>query len=327
MNVPLTTTTLAWSCTGVALAFLIVMGLPGAIRRLLSRVEGFALTLAIASLIGFLGLILDASVDSGLRIHLPASASSVSATVYGEVAYASRPFSIDTYYTLNRRLISQPHVAGSVPETVTRLTWRDIRTDTSFTASLLGEGFGHGNVRRSPVASDFTVLRSVGGRRLALSHLHGSNSFVTESEANANDLRVGDELFTRIHSQAVFVRIADVVPEGQLLTTTPGIIMPLATVQQLFGSVGDASSLVVAYVATPQSGHEKLPSRLNSLIDSAIPIRRVKAVTWRRAIALSVRTHRDWTGWISILGMALVIVCSLTLYFIGRSKAVPRGQR
>jgi len=258
----------------------------------------------------------EALIGTGYRLRLGA-VTLPPQTVYAQALAARRPFSIDRYYTLGMKLARIHGIAGYSPQLVEPMRWRDLGSGISFSAPLLGEAYGNGNVHNSPASSEFASLATPGGSRLSLASLRGPQVYITSSVAQPHGVHVRDLLFARVRSQVGIFRVAGIVRDGQLLASMPGVVMSLTQVQQLFGQTGTATSLIQAYVASSPSQAQRRARALQRAVAASIPIAGARDLRWHKRLGRRRRRSSDQTDWLVLGLLAFLGLGGLGLFLMG----------
>jgi hypothetical protein len=271
------------------------------------------------------GVAVEVLLDRGYRTHIAQTSATEVVTNYGQVLASPSAFPIAAYYGLNRNLVRNTKITGTIAELTGRAKWKDIRTGNSFPAPILGVPPHGSGSSKGQAGRYFTSLISDSGRSLPLVSLRPGYAFVTASLARSHGIKVGDDLFAVIRGTPTYVRTAGIVLDGQLLSSNHGVIMALSDVQQQLGLSGRVSSVLVTF-DSPSSANLSTIRAAIAREASAIPSAKVHETSWQSPIAVTVHNSTDANRLLAAAGVVLVLAGTIGMVILGRKRKPARGR-
>jgi hypothetical protein len=316
---------IAWYCTACVAVLIVLFALPAFFRRIRRTGDRASLRLLIVVILLAAGVAIEVLLDTGYRTHVAQTSATQVVTNYGQILASPAPFPVAAYYGLNRSLVKNSKITGTIAELTGRADWKDIRTGSTFPAPILGVPSHGSGSSKGQAATYFTSLISNTGKSLPLVSLRPGFAFVSASVARSRGIKVGDDLFAVIRGTPTYVRAAGIVLDGQLLNSPQGIIMSLADVQQQLGLVGRVSSVLVTYDAPSASELSTIRAAV-AREASAIPPSKVNETSWQSPIAVTVHSSADSNRLLAAAGVVLVLFGTVGMVILGRKPKPVRGR-
>lgn len=273
------------------------------------------ITLLLLLLLGGMAVLI--GLDLGYGTTLRETYAQQPATEYGQTLDASRPFHIAHYYTFSQSISSDPRIAGTVPEMKLHTSWIKIGPQTPFSASVLGIP--------GDLASSFRLGGSVAAGlrgmierwQTAINGIKPGQAYIDQSLAQATGIRAGNDIFTRAAGGPTYLTIRGILPDREMAGTGAVVILPLSTVQQLFGAGDRISGIEIVYSATSGSDRH-LTARHILARAGSIPAARLVPAQWTFASSVRVVSSGDVDRWLATGALILVLACSLCIWYLGR---------
>ena len=316
---------IAWYCTACVAVLIALFALPAFFRRIRRTGDRASLRLLVMVVLISTGVAVEVLLDTGYRTHVAQTSATQVVTNYGQVLAAPSAFPIAAYYGLNKTLVRNARITGTIAELQGHASWKDIRNGSTFRAPMLGVPPHGSGSSQGQAGAYFTSLISVSGKSLSLLSLHPGYAFVSASLARSEGIKTGDDLFAVIRGTPTYVRVAGIVLDGQLVDSRRGIVMSLNDVQQKLGLTGRVSTVLVTYDALSPA---ELAGVRASIAREASAIRaaRVTETSWQAPLSVTVHSAADANRLLAAAGLVLVAIGTIGMVILGRRRKPARGR-
>lgn len=309
---------IAWVCTVIVVAALLLLAVPGALRRLTRSGDRAPMRTAILMLVILLGVAVEAALDKGLR-PIGGTYAHQTSTLYADVLQSPRPFPIDSFYALRQSLAGDRSIVGSIPELKLPGSWMAIRTRHRFKAPALGIATSLTSLSGSNTVGSHDSERVLVKWQGVLARLFGGRSYVDQRLARSEGIRKGDYLFAKVNGHSSYVLVSGVSVQPGPLLGHDAVLLPLAFVQGQFGFAHQISRVEILF--TSSKGSEVRLQRRRILASAgSIPAAGLSKTAWAMASTVNVPQSGDGNRWLAVAAACLVAVLSLVLRFMGWRK-------
>lgn len=316
----------AWSCTIVAAAMAIFIGMPRAFRRVTVKGNRAGKRILLLLVVLIVGVGIDALIDHGYRLHVGQAHASTTLSQTGRTILASHPFQIQQYYAFQSNVASDHRVLGSIPElTSSAVSWTDLNTHQTAPMTVTGlpidlsPTFYAGR----PVSKELAHLVTSWHKKLG--SLTQAHVYANGAAAKALGIRRDDELAARVGDENQFLTVSGVLPHGDVEFSSPALFMTLPDAQSFYGLPNQVSASLVFFEGGTNRADRGVEQTLLSRGDLLGTIHLTKP-TGAFTSFHSSEEAIDATRRLAAIGLALVVLACLFLLVLGRRSLTARAR-